>query len=115
MEKKITKRQVLEYMLEKYSNDEMVVTYANHEIELLDNKKVSRTLTKTQVANNELKEIIVNTLTDLAKKVTIKELQNANSQLAELSNQKVSALLKQLVDTQVISKEIVKKVAYFYI
>ena len=115
MEKKITKRQVLEYMLEKYSNDEMVVAYANHEIELLDNKKVSRTLTKTQVANNELKEIIVNTLTDLAKKVTIKELQNADSQLAELSNQKISALLKQLVDTQVISKEIVKKVAYFYI
>lgn len=115
MEKKITKRQVLEYMLEKYSNDKMVVDYANHEIELLDNKKVARTLTKTQVANNELKEIIVNTLTDLAKKVTIKELQSANSQLAELSNQKVSALLKQLVDTQVISKEIVKKVAYFYI
>ena len=31
------------------------------------------------------------------------------------TNQKVSSLLKQLVDTGVVSKEVDKKVSYFYI
>ena len=112
-EKKLTKRDVLNYMINTYSNDEMVVAYATHEIELLDNKKVSRTETKTQKANAELKGVIVDTLTDLAKPVRISELQNANKLLTDLSNQKISALLKQLVDSQVIVKTVEKKVAYF--
>ena len=115
MEKKITKRQVLEYMIETYSNDKMVVDYANHEIELLDNKKVARTLSKTQIANQELKGVIVDTLTNLARKVTIKELQNANEDLANLSNQKISALLSQLRNEGAIQREEIKKVAYFFI
>lgn len=113
MEKKITKRMVLDHIIENYANDTMVLEYAKHEIELLDNKKASNTKSKTQIENEGLKEVIVKTLTDLAKFVTITELQNANSELAELSNQKVSALLKQLVDSQVIRKEIDKKKAYF--
>ena len=89
-EKKLTKRDVLNYMINTYSNDKMVVAYATHEIELLDNKKVSRTETKTQKANAELKVVIVNTLTELAKPVRITELQNADAQLADLSNQKTT-------------------------
>ena len=112
-EKKLTKRDVLNYMINTYSNDEMVVAYATHEIELLDNKKVSRTETKTQKANAELKVVIVDTLNNLAKPVRITELQNANPQLAELSNQKISALLKQLVDSKEVVKTIEKKIAYF--
>ena len=113
MEKKITKRVVLEHLIKKYSNDEMVVNYATHELELLDNKKSSNTKTKTQIENESIKNVIVNTLTELAKAVTISELQNANIELAEYSNQKISALLKQLVDSQVITKTIDKKKAYF--
>lgn len=112
-EKKLTKRDVLNYMINTYSNDEMVVAYATHEIELLDNKKVSRTETKNQKANAELKGVIVSTLTNLAKPVRISELQNANELLTDLSNQKISALLKQLVDSQVVVKTVEKKVAYF--
>ena len=113
MEKKITKRVVLEHLIEKYSNDEMVVNYATHEIELLDNKKSSNTKTKTQIENESIKNVIVNTLTELAKMVTISELQSANEELAEYSNQKISALLKQLVDSKTITKTIDKKKAYF--
>lgn len=115
MEKKITKRMVLEHLIENYANDTMVVEYAKHEIELLDNKKVSATKTKTQVENDNIKNVIVETLTELAKPSTITEIQNANENLAELSNQKMSALLKQLVDTQVITKTLDKKKAYFSI
>jgi len=114
MEKtRITKRDVLNHIIENYASDKMVVDYAKHEIELLDNKKASNTKTKTQVENENLKGVIVNTLTDLAKMVTISELQEANEELATLSNQKISALLKQLVDSETIKKEINKKKAYF--
>lgn len=113
MEKKITKRMVLEHLIENYSEDTMVVDYAKHEIELLDNKKSSNTKTKTQIENESIKNVIVATLTDLAKYVTITELQNANEELANLSNQKISALLKQLVDSQVVNKQVDKKKAYF--
>lgn len=113
MEKKITKRVVLEHIINTYANDQMVIDYAKHEIELLDNKKASNVKSKTQVENENIKNVIVETLIDIAKYVTISELQDANETLASLSNQKISALLKQLVDSEVIKKQIDKKKAYF--
>ena len=113
VEKKITKREVLNHIIETYANDEMVVAYAKHEIELLDNKKATKSETKTQKENVATMEIIVNTLTELARPVRISELQSANETLANLSNQKISALLKKLVDNDAITKTIDKKVAYF--
>ena len=115
VEKKITKRDVLNHIIEVYGNDNMVVEYAKHEIELLDNKKASKSETKTQKENAILLDVIVETLTNLAKPVRISELQNANEKLADLSNQKISALLKKLVDNETIKKTIEKKVAYFSI
>ena len=115
MEKRITKRDVLNHIIETYATDTMVVEYAKHEIELLDNKKATKSETKTQKENVATMEIIVNTLTELARPVRIAELQEANSTLAELSNQKISALLKKLVDNKTITKNIDKKIAYFSI
>ena len=115
VEKKYTKREVLTHILETYSNDTMVVNYATHEIELLDNKANRKTETKVQKENVELMQVIVDTLTDLAKPVRITELQSANERLSTLSNQKMSALLKKLVDNETISKKIEKRVAYFFV
>lgn len=111
--KKITKRDVLNHLISAYSTDTMVVEYAKHEIELLDKKKSSDTKSKNQIANESIKEVIIDTLTELAKFATISEIQSANAQLSELSNQKISALLKQLVDSGAVKKQIDKKKAYF--
>ena len=87
--------------------------FIDHEIELLS-KKSSRTApTKTKVENEKIKEKIVATLVELGKYATITDIQNANTELADLSNQKISALLKQLYDNKVIEKVIDKKKAYF--
>ena len=116
MERKITKRdnfnEIIKIATELNRKD--LVDFCNHEIELLDRKKSSDTKTKTQVANESIKETITNVLVESAAKMTISDIQNANSELSELSNQKMSALLKQLVDSQVISKVVDKKKAYFY-
>ena len=115
MEKKITKRdnfnEIIKIATELNRKD--LVEFAAHEIELLDRKKSTDTKSKTQIENENIKNVIVDTLTELAKFATITDIQNANPQLAELSNQKISALLKQLVDTEVVKKQIDKKKAYF--
>lgn len=115
MEKKITKRdnfnEIIKIATELNRKD--LVEFATHEIELLDRKKSTDTKSKTQIENENIKNVIVDTLTELAKFATITDIQNANPQLAELSNQKISALLKQLVDTEVVKKQIDKKKAYF--
>ena len=115
MEKRITKRDVLNHIIETYANDTMVVEYATHEIELLDKKASSKTETKTQKENLVIMNTIVDTLVELARPVRITDLQSANEELANLSNQKISALLKKLVDTNKVVKTIDKKVAYFSI
>lgn len=116
MERKITKRdnynEIIKLATELNRKD--LVDFCNHEIELLDRKKSSDTKTKTQIANESIKETITNVLVESATKMTISDIQNTNTELSELSNQKMSALLKQLVDSQVVCKVIDKKKAYFY-
>lgn len=111
--KKLTKKDYFNVIKELVADRQDLVDFIDHEIELLS-KKSSRTApTKTQVENEAIKEKIVATLVGLDKYATITDIQNANMELADLSNQKISALLKQLVDTNVVEKMIDKKKAYF--
>ena len=114
-EKKLTKRDVLNYMIETYSKDEKVVEYATHEIELLDKKASYKGETKVQKENVAIMETIVETLGKLAKPSRIADIQGANETLSTLSNQKMSALLKKLVDNKTIVKTTDKKITYFSI
>ena len=111
--KKLTKKDYFNVIKELVSDRQDLVDFIDHEIELLS-KKSSRTApTKTQVENEAIKEKIVATLVELGRYATITEIQNANTELADLSNQKISALLKQLVDTNIVAKMLDKKKAYF--
>ena len=67
--------------------------------------------TATQVANEGIKGVILETLGE--KSMTITEMQKANSELAELSNQKISALLKQMTESGSVKREEIKRKAYF--
>ena len=67
--------------------------------------------TATQVANEGIKNVILETLGE--KSMTITEMQKANSELAELSNQKISALLKQMTENGSVKREEIKRKAYF--
>ena len=115
--KKITKRdlfnEVIKLAQENGRND--LVEFAQHEIDLLNSKKSSNTMTATQKENENIKAIILEELARAGKAVTITELQAQSEKLANYSNQKVSALLKQLVDTKAVAKVIDKKKSYFTI
>ena len=96
MVNKITKREVLEMIRGIAKDNEVIQNYVAHEIELLDRKRASSGQSATQIANVEVKNKILNALIKIAEPVTITELQARATELAEYSNQKISALLSQM-------------------
>jgi len=101
MNNKITKRDnfisIIEVLKELGKNE--LVEVMNHEIELLDKKKANGKMTKTQVANEDIKALILEELARVGKPVSITELISESAEIAEKcgnSNQKVSALMTQL-------------------
>ncbi len=117
--KKMTKKETINLLIDvlmgnkEVEDMQMFIDFLVNERELLERKSKNSGQTKTQKENEILKEKIVETLKELNKFSTITEIQENNVELANLSNQKISALLKQLVDTNVIEKVIDKKKAYF--
>ena len=117
--KKMTKKETINLLIDvlmgnkEVEDTQIFVDFLIHERELLEKKSSNSGQTKTQKENETIKEKIVETLRDLGKYATITEIQNANVELGAYSNQKISALLKQLVDNKEIEKVIDKKKAYF--
>ena len=112
---KMTKKEMFEMIKGVCANDTRIVEFCDHEIELLTRKASKSTMTKTQKENEGIMEIIVNALKNLDKAVTITELQGTCVELADYSNQKISALLKKLVDSNQVVKTVDKKKSYFSI
>lgn len=110
---KMTKKEMFEMIKGVCANDIRIVEFCEHEIELLNRKSSKSTQTKTQIENENIKGAIVNALTEIAKPVTITEMQELNTEMANYSNQKLSALLKQLVESNQVVKTVDKKKSYF--
>ena len=100
MANKITKREVITMMLsdETIKHNEMYVTYLEHELELLDNKKANKKATKNQEENVGYMKTILGVLAQSEKGLTVTEIMKSDDELSELSNQRVSALLRKLID-----------------
>ena len=117
--KKMTKVQTINLLIDvlngvqEVEDMQIFVDFLVHERELLEKKSSNSGQTKTQKENEVIKDKIVNALRVLDKYVTITELQESNEEIANYSNQKVSALLKQLVDSNIVSRQVDKKKAYF--
>lgn len=123
MEKKITKREMFAQVIAMAEGREVsvsaedIVTFAKHEIELLEKKAGTKSKKETanDAENARLMEVIVEILTGSEKAMTVSELMTANVELGELSNQKVSALMKKLVDGGRVQKSVDKRKSVFSI
>jgi len=119
MEKKKTQREMYDYIEMVNADNEEIVNFCEERKAVLDRKKANATKTTKQVENDNLKDIIVETLTSLNKFVTITELQEANENLQfdnegkPISNQRITALLTQLYNDKAIDKQYDKRKAYF--
>lgn len=115
MEKKMTQKNYFEEIiaLAEANGREDIAEFAKGRIEALNKKSGSKKPTKTQEENVSLKEEIVSVLT--SEGATVTEIQTKSEILGTLSNQRVSALLKQLVEAGRVVKTIEKKKSYFSI
>ena len=112
MANKITKKEMFTMIKAQVKDNAEMVAFIDHEIELLDKKASNKKATKTQEANVGIKSTILAVL-EGSKSMTITEMQGVSAELGELSNQKVSALVRQLVDAGDVVRIIDKKVSRF--
>ena len=113
--KKITKRERFESLLNmaEVQADPGMVEFINHELELLTKKNSSeKRPTAQQVANEAIKQAIVDGM-ERDHFYTITELQKSIPECAELSNQRVSALVRQMVADGAVIRTEDKRKAYF--
>jgi len=110
---KITKREMFE-QIRTHLTDEAEIAFIDHELELLAKKNERRSdkPTAKQVANATLIEEIYEAM-ETGKSYRIAEIQALIPALADASGQKVSALVKKMRDNVLVSREVVKGVAYF--
>ena len=114
MANKKTKREFFGEIREIVKENTELVEFIDHELELLD-KKTSAKSTKVNTEQVELMKKIVDALNEIGRSVTISELQKENAEMAEYSNQKLSAMLKKLVDNKQVTKMVDKKKSYFMV
>ena len=119
--KKVTKREYFEMIKGICGDNQDIVNFCNHEIELLERKSSKGGATKTQTENVKVAEMLIAELAKIAKPVTITDLMNTSDIVKgyklengnSLSNQKISAILKQQVDAGKVVKVTDKKKSLF--
>lgn len=110
----MTKREMFNEILAVVADNAEMVEFINHEIELLNRKSSTvRKPTKNQLENEGFKADIVDYLKDADAPKTIKELQTAIPSLANLTNQRITHLLTDLVKAETLTKNYVKKTPYY--
>ena len=123
MEKRLTKKDYFEMIKGVCADRTDIVDFCNHEIELLSRKNSKNGATKTQKENEIVANMLVEELAKIGKPITITDLMNTSDIVKNytlengnnLTNQKISAIFKQLVESQKIVKVVDKKKSYFSI
>lgn len=116
MMNKLTNAMALATAIEVLSTDnqyDAVIEKLQKMQEQLEKKKAykgSGKPTKTQVLNEGLKEEILNVM-EVGERYTVTEITKMVT--TEMSNQKASALLKQLAETNKVKRDVDKRKTYF--
>lgn len=110
---KMTYVQAIEVALEVVTNEEAIEKLEALKAQMAKRSGGKRGMTATQKANIVLMDTIYEGLAEMDKPVTVTELIAGYAPLAEYTNQKISALLRKMVDAERVVKTVEKKKAYF--
>ena len=120
MAKKMTKKEKFAQLMTNYNLTAEDREFVMHEIELLEkrnSKGGDRKPTAKQTENADLKTVILEFLADREdEKFTITDMWKNIPILAEnpeMSNQRISAIVRQLVVDNLVTREEIKRKAYF--
>ena len=109
---KTTNVKALTYVLDNYDlPTEIHAKLEKMKVQFEKKNSAEKKPTATQIANEGIKNLILEVIGNSS--LTITEMQKINGELAERSNQKISALLKQMVENGSIVREEIKRKAYF--
>lgn len=116
--KKVTKKEKFMKVIEvlKKANELELVKVMEHEIELIEKKASKSKATKTQTENESIKALILEVLAQTSEPKTITELLKENEQLSLAvggSNQKLSSLMTQLKNSELVQRTEKGKKALF--
>jgi predicted transcriptional regulator len=110
----MTKREMFEMIKANHNLSADEIAFIDHELELLAKKNsAEKKPTAVQVANEGIKADILDGMEN-GKKYTITDLMKEIPACAELSNQRVSALVRQLVTDGAVERTEEKRKAYFH-
>lgn len=109
----MTKREMFAHIASVNASDAEIVEFCEKEIARLDARKGSKTLTKTQKANEGVKDAIAEALGSFESGATVTEIIKSSEALSEFSNQKISALLRKMVEEGRVVKTVEGKKALF--
>lgn len=114
--KKTTKREYYEIIKSKLADNAEIVAFCDHEIELLDNRKKTtdgeKKLTPKQKENLALIATILDNM-EVDTIYSISDMQRKIEVCKELTNQKISALIRQAISDGTIERVEVKGIALF--
>ena len=114
--KKMTKREKFEMLMaiSEVNSNPILSEFIEHELELLAKKNSSeKRPTVQQMLNENTKQTIVDVLIEHGGLMTVTDIQKSHAALTELSNQRISALLRQLKDDGKVERIEDKRKAYF--
>lgn len=109
---KMTYTSALEIAIASVASDEVKEKLEALKAQLEKKSSAERKPTKTQTANAGLQNILLTSM-EVNRSYTITELIKEIPELNELSNQKVSALVRALKDANLVKREEVKGKSYF--
>ena len=113
---KVTKKDRFNQLLaiSEVANNEALVEFINHEIELLTRKNSSeKKPTANQLANEKTAEVVLQTLIDNGDRMTVTEIIKANGELGDYTNQKITAILRNLISADKVERIEDKRKTYF--
>ena len=112
--KKMTKADYFRQIMANYPLNEDEKAFVEHELELLAKKNsAEKKPTAQQTANEGLKSTIIKVLTENGGLMTVTDVQKSCEELSALSNQRISALLRQLKEEGKVERVEDKRKAYF--
>ena len=115
MEKKKTKKEMFNFIKSKMADYPEVVTFVDHELELLERKNnAERKPTVNQLDNKKIKKVVLEgigansyTITEIIKNVL------ANTEWADLTCSRMTAIATQMAEDGDLIREVIKRKAYY--
>lgn len=113
----MTKKEMFAKLYELIENSSVndkveLLGFIDHEVELLEKKASAKSQTKTQKENIGIKDIILDVLADNENPMSVSDMLK-DERLSTYTNQKISALVKQLVDNGSVVRVVDKRKTYF--